>query len=90
MSFLHYADGAKPGEQQKWPASSPADKLDVNRKYDHEQHESKFLPHWAKDCLRIEKMKNILYSVDGTCSITSLHMYSLWYNVVVIFISGIV
>lgn len=62
MTFLCYVDSAKPGEQQKRPASSPADKLDVNRKYDHEQHERKFLPHWAKDSLRIEKMTyNISY-----------------------------
>jgi hypothetical protein len=32
MTFLCYVDSAKPGEQQKRPASSPADKLDVNRK----------------------------------------------------------
>ena len=62
MTFLCYVDSAKLGEQQKRPASSPADKLDVNRKYDHEQHERKFLPHWAKDRLRIEKMTyNISY-----------------------------
>jgi hypothetical protein len=80
MTFLCYADSAKPGEQQKRPASSPADKLDVNRKYDHEQHERKFLPHWAKDRLRIVRhlcfdgMRNCLPSFIFSISNRNLFM----------------